>query len=382
MPSTYSSLKIELIATGEQTGTWGTTTNTNLGTALEEAITGSSDVTFSSGPVTLTLTNSNATQAARNLRLNLIGTSGGAQNLVVPSIEKLYLIKNGVADTITVKTSAGTGIAVPAGKSMFVYNDGVNVVDATTHLSNLTLSTDLALADGGTGASDAANARTNLGLGTMAVQNGTSVSISGGSITGLSNLTTTNFTASGTATSSGTLAVTGNLTLDGAAGTSGQYLTSAGSGNTPTWTTLVTFVSGMIMLWSGSEASIPAGWLLCDGTSSTPDLRNTFVVGASAGTGDTTYPGLSVGATGGSATAVVVSHTHTATVTDPGHSHSYTRSALNINADNSGSRAGNSTTSTTSAATTGITVANSTTGVSGTNANLPPYYALCYIMKS
>ena len=188
-----------------------------------------------------------------------------------------------------------------------------------------------------------------------------------------------NLTNSGTLTSSGTLAVTGGLILDGAAGTSGQVMVSAGAG-TPTWGNA--FVAGMIMLWSGSEASIPAGWLLCDGTSSTPDLRNTFVVGASAGTGDTTYPGLSVGATGGSATAVVVSHTHTATVTDPGHSHSYTKSALNINADNSGSRAGNSTTSTTSAATTGITVANANFGVSGTNANLPPYYALCYIMKS
>jgi len=235
MPSTYSNLKIELIATGEQTGTWGTTTNTNLGTALEEAITGSATVSFSSANVTISLTNSNASQAARNLRLNLSGTSGGARTLTVPAIEKLYLINNGLADACTVKNSTGTGIAVPAGKSMFVFNDGTNVVDAVTHLSSITLNTDLAIADGGTGASDAGTARTNLGLGTMATQNGTSVSISGGSATGLSNLTTTNFTASGTATSSGTLAVTGGLTLDGAAGTAGQFLTSAGAGNTPTW---------------------------------------------------------------------------------------------------------------------------------------------------
>jgi len=179
-------------------------------------------------------------------------------------------------------------------------------------------------------------------------------------------------TNAGTLTSSGTLAVTGNLTFDGAAGTAGQFLTSAGSGATPTWGT--TFVAGMIMLWSGSTASIPAGWLLCNGTSSTPDLRDRFVVGAGS-----TY---AVDATGGSANAVVVSHTHTATVTDPGHTHPYTRTSFTINADNSGSRAGNSTTVNTSSATTGITVANSTTGVSGTNANLPPYYALCYIQKT
>ena len=122
MASTFSSLKIELIGTGEKVGTWGTTTNINLGTALEEAITGSADVTFASGTVTLTLTDVNTTQTARNLRLNLIGTSGGAQNLIVPAIEKLYLINNACADTITVKNSTGTGIAVPAGKSMFVYN--------------------------------------------------------------------------------------------------------------------------------------------------------------------------------------------------------------------------------------------------------------------
>jgi len=212
MPSTYSNLKIELIATGEQSGTWGTTTNTNLGTAIEEAITGSANVAFSSGDVTISLTNTNASQTARNLRLNLTGTSGGARVLTVPTIEKLYLINNGLADACTVKNSTGTGIAVPAGKSMFVFNDGTNVVDAVTHLSSITLNTDLAVADGGTGASDAATARTNLGLGTMATQSSSSVGISGGAITGLTNVTTTNFTASGTATLSGTTNLTGTAT--------------------------------------------------------------------------------------------------------------------------------------------------------------------------
>ena len=141
MASTYSSLKIELIGTGEQTGTWGTTTNTNLGTALEEAITGSADVTFASGTVTLTLTDTNATQTARNLRLNLTGTSGGAQNLIVPAIEKLYLVNNGCADTITVKNSTGTGVAVPTGKSMFVFNTGSNVVDAISYVTALAIAT-------------------------------------------------------------------------------------------------------------------------------------------------------------------------------------------------------------------------------------------------
>ena len=137
MASSYSDLKIELIGTGEQSGSWGTTTNTNLGTALEEAIAESVDVAFSSGTVTLTLTNSNASQSARHLRLNLTGTSGGAQNLVVPTIEKPYLVNNGTADTITVKTSSGSGIGVPSGKTMWVYADGSNVVDAVTAVSSL-----------------------------------------------------------------------------------------------------------------------------------------------------------------------------------------------------------------------------------------------------
>lgn len=164
MASTYSNLKIQLMATGENSGTWGNVTNVNLGTALEEAIVGSADVTFSSGTVTLTLTDSNASQSARNLRLNLTGTSGGAQDLIVPAIEKVYLVNNGCADAITVKNSTGSGIAVPAGKTMWVYNTGSNVVDAVNHLTSLTLGTPLAIAQGGTGSTSTtfANLQSNV----------------------------------------------------------------------------------------------------------------------------------------------------------------------------------------------------------------------------
>jgi hypothetical protein len=144
MASTYSDLKIELIGTGEQTGTWGTTTNNNFAVAVGEAITGSADVAFSSADVTVTLTDTNAAQAARNLRLNLTGTSGGARQLILGSgcqIEKLYLINNGLADAVTVKNTTGTGIAVPAGKSMFVFNNGTNVIEAVTGAVNLSIGT-------------------------------------------------------------------------------------------------------------------------------------------------------------------------------------------------------------------------------------------------
>jgi hypothetical protein len=137
--------------------------------------------------------------------------------------------------------------------------------------------------------------------------------------------------------------------------------------------------TGCILLWSGSIGSIPAGFALCNGLNSTPDLRDRFIVGAGS-----TY---AVDGTGGSANAIVVSHTHTATstVTDPGHNHTldiYTASGVATTpAAYNGTFVSARNTST---ATTGITVAttNASTGTSGTNANLPPYYALCYIMKT
>jgi hypothetical protein len=190
MASSYSDLKIELIATGEQSGTWGTTTNTNLGTALSEAITGSADVAFSSADVTLTLTDTNNAQSARNLRLNLTGTSGGARNLILGSgcqIEKLYLVNNGCADAVTVKNTSGTGIAVPAGASTFVYNNGTNVVDAVSYFSGTVVSSSATITGG--------------------TINGTSV--------GASTASTGAFT---TLSASGNLTVDGNTTLGNASG--------------------------------------------------------------------------------------------------------------------------------------------------------------------
>jgi hypothetical protein len=338
MASTYSDLNIELIGTGEQVGTWGSTTNVNLGTALEEAIVGSADVVFSSADETLTFSQSNATQAARHLRLNLTGTSGGARQLILGSgcqIDKPYIINNGLADAVTVKNTTGTGVAVPAGKSMWVYNNGTNVVEVVTASA-----TPFEVSSGGIGA--------------------------------------TSITANSVVLGNGASALSGNLV---APGTSGNLLTSDGT----TWTSAASptaFLTGMIILWSGSIASIPAGFALCDGTSGTPDLRDRFIVGAGS-----TY---AVDATGGSADATLPTHTHTATststVTDPGHNHTF---VIRNTIDNGNSAytavGGQVGTGTVSTAVTSITVATTTTnanaGTSGTNANLPPYYALAYIMK-
>jgi hypothetical protein len=152
MASTYSTnLKIELIGTGEQAGTWGTTTNSNLGTALEQAIVGKADVTMSSTTITLTLTNSNAAQDARAIYLNLTGSPGGAAVLEVPAVEKPYIVKNGSDQQVTIKVSGQTGVPIPTLKTALVYNNGTDVVTAIDFIPSLVLGAALPVASGGTG---------------------------------------------------------------------------------------------------------------------------------------------------------------------------------------------------------------------------------------
>jgi hypothetical protein len=159
MASSWSSLKVELLETGANAGSWGTLTNANLGDAvLGEAITGSATVDFASdADVTITLTDVATTQAARNLRLNITESSSGigsVRNLILGSgcqIEKFYLINNTGTGAKTIKNTSGTGISVPAGKATLVYNNGTNVVDAASYFTSLTLGSALPVASGGTG---------------------------------------------------------------------------------------------------------------------------------------------------------------------------------------------------------------------------------------
>lgn len=194
----------------------------------------------------------------------------------------------------------------------------------------------------------------------------------------------------------GNLAVTGTTTFTGIP--SGP---TASTGTNTTQLATTAFVmsngapTGVINMWGTGTA--PTGWLLCAGAAVS---RTTYaalfaVIGTTFGSGDgsTTFNvpnytnrtpyGTTVGATGGSADAVVVSHTHTATVTDPGHTHTYQGSNYQPN-NAAGSQPDwiGSSTMTTNSNTTGITVANSTTGVSGTNANLPPYLGINFIIKT
>lgn len=352
MASTYSSsLKLTLIGDGDQSGIWGQTTNTNLGTLLEQAITGVQSIVMSDANYTLTSFNG-VSDEARNAVLVVTGTNSVVRDLIPPVVKKLYVVYNNTTggNAIRVIGTTGTGVNVPNGTYSLIYCDGTNFVQ----ISN-----------------------SNNISGALAVSGATTLS---GALNGT------------TATFSGAISsVSPSFT--------GTPIAPTATVNTNTTQIATTaFVrsiipSGIISMWSGSIGSIPSGWLLCDGTNGTPDLRDRFIIGAGS-----TY---AVNTTGGSANAIVVSHTHSFTTGTAGeHNHNaisggpgggnlrgfgesggngfigYDQASTYYNTGNSGSQlisnAGNHThTGTTDSA-----------GSSGTDANLPPYYALAYIMKA
>lgn len=143
MASTYSpTLRIELIATGEQSGLWGDTTNTNLGSIIEQAITGVQTIPINDANYTLTALNGSPDQS-RNAVLNVtsLATLTAVRSIIIPSVEKTYTVRNATTGGygITIRTSGGTGVTIRNGGTMQVYCNGTDVFSSTTYLPSLTV---------------------------------------------------------------------------------------------------------------------------------------------------------------------------------------------------------------------------------------------------
>jgi hypothetical protein len=302
MSSTFSpSLRIELIGDGDQSGIWGQTTNSNLGTLIEQAIAGV--VTIDMLDTNYTMSNFNGvSDEARNQVIVLIGTNTAARNLIAPLVEKTYVIKNSTVGGFAVQIigSSGTGVTIPNGVTTSVYCDGTNFyTNLTGATGNFTVAGSLGVTGAlsgstaafsgsissvsptftGTPLSTTASPGTNTtqiattafttaavtaatgSLGTMSTQNANNVSITGGTIVGITDLTvadggtgSSSLTANSVILGNGTSALSGNLV---APGTSGNVLTSNGT----TWTSAAgpAPTSGAAGLGNGTTFTITTG---------------------------------------------------------------------------------------------------------------------------
>jgi len=193
MASTYSTnLAIELIGTGDQAGTWGNTTNTNLGTLIEQAISGYVTQAVSTGTDTTITIPNGATGVARNMYIELTGTGGASTNLIVPSNKKLYFIFNNSTGAVTVKVSGQTGVSVPQGKKMVLTSNGTDVVNGLNYIADFASNSATITHLSATSATI-----TNLTLTSLVISN---LSIASANIT---NLTATSLTVSSGSTLNG-----------------------------------------------------------------------------------------------------------------------------------------------------------------------------------
>ena len=145
MASTYSpTLRIELIGTGDQSGLWGDTTNNNLGDLIEQAITGVESIPMIDANYTLSALNG-STDEARNavIIMTSIGSLTGSRDIIIPAVDKLYIVKNSTTggQNLVVKTSGGVGVTVPNGQTVSLYCDGTNCYQQATYLDTPTIQT-------------------------------------------------------------------------------------------------------------------------------------------------------------------------------------------------------------------------------------------------
>jgi hypothetical protein len=255
MASTYNDLGIELMATGENAGTWGTKTNTNLD-IIQQAVAGYvAQAVTDSGTTTLAITDgSTSTSVARNMVIKLTGALTGTSTVTVPdSVEKLYIVENATtgSQTVTFKTVSGTGVNFTSTGYKFLFSDGTNIVEIA-----------LASPPGGSDTQIQFNNSGSFGGSANLVWDGTNLNIgatgearfqdtTGGQYVGLK--------AAGTVSSSYT------LVLPTATGTVDQVIKTDGSGNL-SFTDVAGGTSWQAVKTTGFTAVAGEGYF-CDTTS-------------------------------------------------------------------------------------------------------------------